>query len=148
MRQTPRDATLVLLSLQQSQNLCRRYSSNNGVILLVWAASFVVDMVGFDMGRWLHSYLFGPLAITIINSLVLGWRIWYARQLPIRPRCPLTNRAIFLWGCYITALLVGGLVGWGLLFATYPPCWFTLLGLLGTLPLAIRGMQLFRLAHR
>lgn len=149
MHQTPRDATLALLSLKRSQSLSLRYSSNNGIILLVWAGSFVADMIGFDIGRWFHSVLFGVLAITVINSLVVGWRIWYARQLPVRPHRPLTNRAIFLWGWYVTALSLAGLVGWGMLFPTYPypPFWFTLLGILGALPLALRGMRLYRLAR-
>jgi hypothetical protein len=83
----------------------------------------------------------------LLNSAMLGWRWWYARRLPVRLRRLITNRVIFLWSWYYVVLIGLGVGGWVVVIGWYPPFWFTLLGLVGALPLLVSGARLWRRAH-
>lgn len=140
-QETQRDAAFALLTVRRSEALSERFSTNNGTILFVWAGIFLLDMMLFDVGRLIHSWLFGPIAMTVINGVTAAWRFWYERTLPIRPRRALTNRVIFWWSWYYVILVLAGVAGWLIIFDTYPPLWFTLLGVMGALPLAVAGYR-------
>lgn len=147
MDATPREAVEALLRVRQSQRLAARYSVNNGVILLAWAAIHLLDMLAFEAGRFVHSILSAVVAVILINGSLLIWRIWYGRALPVHPLRALTNRVIFGWSWYYVALIGAGVGGWALLVGHFPPGWFTLLGALGALPLAVAGWLLSRQAR-
>ena len=142
METTPREAAETLLRLRQSQRLAARYSTNNGMILLAWAAIHLLDMLAFEAGRFAHSVFGAVAAVILINGSLLIWRIWYGRALPVHPLRALTNRVIFRWSWYYVALVGAGVGGWAIFIGSFPPGWFALLGVLGAAPLAIAGYRL------
>jgi len=142
METTPREAAQALLQLRHSQRLAARYSSNNGVILLAWAAIHLLDMLVFEAGHIAHSVVGAVVGVIIINGSLLLWLIWYRRRLPINPLRALTQRVIFLWSWYYVALIGVGIGGWAVFIGSYPVGWFVFLGVLGALPLAVCGYRL------
>lgn len=142
------DIPEILGSVERAQVVVARYSENNGVILLVWGVTFLLDMVAFDVSRPLKSVYPGVIFMFCLNPAVLGWRFWYVQRLPVRPLRSITNKIIFLWSFYYVTLTLLGLVGWALLIGVYPPYWFSFLGVLGALPLLGYGWRLWRRAHR
>src|SRR6185312_14126721 len=124
METTPREAAQALLQLRDSQRLAAHYSSNNGVILMAWAAIHLLDMLVFQAGLIVHS-VFGAVAgVIVINGLLLLWLIWYRRGLPIHPLRALTRRVIFLWSWYYVALIGFGVGVWAVFIGSFPPGWF------------------------
>lgn len=147
MDATPREAVEALMRVRQSQRLAARYSTNNGVILLAWAAIHLLDMLAFEVGRAAHSIPGAVVAVILLNGALLIWRIRYGRALPVHPLRALTNRVIFLWSWYYVALIGAGVGGWAILVGAFPPGWFALLGVLGALPLAVAGWLLSKQAR-
>jgi hypothetical protein len=120
---------------------------DNGIILFVWAADFLCDMLIFEAGRASHSPFGAAIGVTLLNGAILAWRVWYAKRLPIRPLRSLANRVIFWWSwCYI-ALIGVGVDVWAVIIGSFPPGWFTLLDILGALLLAVAGYRLYKQAH-
>ena len=111
MESTPREAAQALLQLRNSQRLAARYSSNNGVILLAWAAIHLLDMLVFEAGLIAHSVLAAVVGVIAINGMLLLWLIWYRRRLPIQPLRAHTRRIIFLWSWYYVVLIGAGVGG-------------------------------------
>ena len=142
METTPREAAQTLLQLRNSQRLAARYSSNNGVILLAWAAIHLLDMLVFQAGYIAHSVAGAVVGVIFINGSLLLWLIWYRRRLPIHPLRALTQRVIFLWSWYYVALIGVGVGGWAVFIGPFPPGWFVFLGVFGALPLAVCGYGL------
>jgi len=142
METAPREAVDALLRLRQSQRLAACYSSNNGVILLAWAAIHLLDMLAFEVGRFAHSVFGAVVVVALINGSLLIWRIWYGWRLPIHSLRSLTNRVIFIWSWYYVALIGVGVCGWVVFVGSIPPGWFTVLGVFGALPLALAGYRL------
>jgi len=147
MEATPREAVEALLRVRQSERMAARYSTNNGVILLAWAAIHLLDMLAFEAGRVAHTILGAVVAVVLINGSLLIWRIWYGRALPIHPLRALTNRVIFFWSWYYVTLIGAGIGGWVMFVGAFPPGWFVLLGVLGALPLAVAGWLFSRRAR-
>lgn len=147
MNTTPREAAQALLQLRDSQRLAARYSSNNGAILLAWAAIHLLDMLVFQVGLIAHSVLSAVAGVIVINGLLLLWLIWYRRGLPIHPLRALTRRVIFLWSWYYVALIGVGVGVWAVFIGPFPPGWFVLLGVFVALPLAVCGYRLYQQAH-
>ena len=147
METTPREAAQTLLQLRNSQRLAARYSSNNGVILLAWAAIHLLDMLVFQAGLIAHSVVGAVVGVIIVNGSLLLWLIWYRRGLPIYPLRALTRRVIFLWSWYYVALIGVGVGGWAVFIGPFPRGWFVFLGVIGALPLAVCGYRLRQQAH-
>lgn len=147
METTPREAAQALLQLRNSQRLTARYSSNNGVILMAWAAIHLLDMLVFQAGLIAHSVVGSVIGVIVINGSLLLWLIWYRRRLPIHPLRALTQRVIFLWSWYYSALIGVGVGGWAVFIGSFPPGWFIFLGVLGALPLAVSGYRLYQQAQ-
>lgn len=147
METTPREATQALLQLRNSQRLAARYSSNNGVILLAWAAIHLLDMLVFEAGLIAHSVMGAVVGVIVINGLLLLWLFWYRRRLPIHPLRVLTRRVIVLWSWYYVALIGIGVGGWAVFIGPFPTGWFVFLGVFGALPLAVSGYRLSRQAR-
>jgi hypothetical protein len=112
METTPREAAQALVQLRNSQRLAARYSSNNGVILLAWAAIHLLDMLVFQAGLIAHSVTGAVVGVVVINGLLMLWLVWYRRRLPIHPLRVLTGRVIVLWSWYYMALIGVGVGGW------------------------------------
>lgn len=161
MSLTPREAVRGLLEIEHAKTAALRHSLDNGTLLLVWGSVYLLDLMGFDVGRLaqpaLNSFLPSPtshlgpggmpLALTygiawmaVLNLATLAWRAWYTRYQPIRLRNALTTRVLCVWSGYMVLLGLGisipVMVG-----VPCPPGWFTLLGLLGALPLWAAGYQ-------
>ena len=147
MESTPREAAQTLLQLRNGQRLAARYSSNNGVILLAWAAVHLLDMLVFEAGLIVHSILAAVVGVIVINGLLLLWLIWYRRRLPIQPLRALTRRVIFLWSWYYVVLIGAGVGGWAVFIGPFPAGWFIFLGVFGALPLAVCGYRLHQQAR-
>lgn len=118
-----------------------RKGLDNGIVLLVWGLCFLLDMIGFDLSRLTGSPLAAVLWMSGINAIVVGWRIWYSRRCPVRLRQTLTNRVIFFWSWYYLALVLLGVGAWAIVIGSFPPGWFTLLGVAGALPLLIAAYR-------
>jgi len=147
METTPREAAQALLQLRNSQRLAARHSSNNGVILLAWAAIHLLDMLVFQVGLIAHSVFSAVAGVIAINGLLLFWLIWYRRGLPIHPLRVHTRRVIFLWSWYYVALIGVGVGVWAVFIGPFPAGWFVFLGVFGALPLAMCGYRLHQQAH-
>ena len=147
MESTPREAAQALLQLRNGQRLAARYSSNNGVILLAWAAIHLLDMLVFEAGLIVHSILAAVVGVIVINGLLLLWLIWYRRRLPIQPLRARTRRVIFLWSWYYVVLIGAGVGGWAVFIGPFPAGWFIFLGVFGALPLAVCGYRLYQQAR-
>jgi hypothetical protein len=147
METTPREAAQALLQLRDSQRLAACYSSNNGVILLAWAAIHLLDMLVFQAGLIAHSVLSAVAGVIVINGLLLLWLIRYRRGLPIHPLRARTWRVIFLWSWYYVALIGVGVGAWSVFIGPFPPGWFVFLGVFGAMPLAVCGYRLYQQAH-
>lgn len=141
-------AEALLAHIEKSQRVTKRYSLDNGIVLMAWGLNFFLDMVGFDVSRITGSVVPGVIFIVVLNAAFLAWRFWYARRLPIRPLRVLTNKIVFFWSFYYVALVLLGVGAWIIFIGPYPPFWFTLLGVLGALPLLISGWLQWRVAHK
>ncbi|MFI5273529.1 MAG: hypothetical protein ACHQ4H_10905 [Ktedonobacterales bacterium] len=141
------EAAEALRQIERGRAIAARHSADNGVVLLVWGSTFLLDMAGFDASRLTGSVVPGVIFICCLNALVVIWRLWYARRLPIRLARTLTNRVIFWWSWYYVALVGLGVGAWIVFIGPYPPLWLTLIGLLGAVPLWIGGARLWRQAH-
>lgn len=174
MDATPREAVHALFAIERARDATTRSSLDNGTLLMVWGSAFLLDLLGFDVSRFLALHLrpgdaasalagmvsraaplsappalmAGVIWMTALNSAVLIWRVWYARRLPIRLPRTLANGVIFWWSWYYVALMAVGLGGWALWVGAYPMGWFTLLGLLGALPLWLAGLRQRRRRHQ
>lgn len=147
MQTSERRAAAQLQMIEQARLATAQRGMDNGVTLLVWGLTFLLDMIAFDLSRLTGSPLAAVIFICVLNSAMLGWRWWYARRLPVRLRRLITNRVIFLWSWYYVVLIGLGVGGWVVVIGWYPPFWFTLLGLVGALPLLVSGARLWRRAH-
>lgn len=133
--------------IERMRQATAQRSLDNGIVLIGWGLTFLIDMVAFDLSRLTGSPLAAIIFIAVFNSAFLVWRWRYARRLPIRLRKTITNRAIFLWSWYYIALVGLGVGVWVIVVGTYPPLWFTLLGVMGAAPLLLSGARLWRRAH-
>ncbi len=147
METTTREAGEMLLAVEQARATAIRHSLNNGIVLLVWGAAFLLDMIAFDTSRLLGSVWPAVAFVVLFNGGVVAWKVWYERRLPIRPRVVLFNRVIFWWAWYHTALVGLGVGGWVIVIGRYPPFWLTAIGLAGALPLFIVGGRQWAQAH-
>ena len=137
----------MLREIERARLATAQRGADNGVVLIVWGLTFLLDMVTFDLSRLTGSPLAAIIFITVFNSAMLGWRWWYARRQPIRLRRILTYRIIYLWSWFYVALIGLGVGGWIIVFGRYPPLWFTLLGIVGAAPLLVAGARLWRQTH-
>ncbi|GCE24229.1 hypothetical protein [Dictyobacter kobayashii] len=147
METNPRQAADLLEQIEQASRMATRYSLDNGLVLLVWGMTFLLDMVGFDVSRVLGSVLPGLVFMCVLNVAMITWRVWYSRRLPIQLRRVLTNKIIYLWSFYYVTLIGLGVGAWIFLSGSFPPFWFTLLGILGALPLLVSGWRMRRRAY-
>ncbi len=147
MQTSSRNAAAMLRKIEQVRLATARHSADNGVVLIVWGMTFLLDLVAFDLSRLTGSPLAAIIFVTGFNAAVLLWRWWYIRRQPIRLRRVITNRVIFVWSWYYVALIGLGIGGWAIVLGAFPPLWFTLLGALGALPLLVSGVRLWRRAH-
>ncbi|MFI5275844.1 MAG: hypothetical protein ACHQ1E_01120 [Ktedonobacterales bacterium] len=147
MHTSPPNAAEQLRVIERMRLATAQRSLDNGIVLIGWGLTFLIDMVAFDLSRLTGSPLAAIIFIAVFNSAFLVWRLRYARRLPIRLRQTITNRAIFLWSWYYIALVGLGVGVWVIVVGSYPPLWFTLLGLIGATPLLLSGAWLWRRAH-
>lgn len=146
--QTPvSDAASMLREIERARLATAQQGADNGVVLIVWGLTFLLDMVAFDLSRLTGSPLAAVIFVIGFNGAMLGWRWWYARRQPIRLRHAITYRVIFLWSWFYVALIGLGVGGWAIFIGRFPPLWFTLLGVVGALPLLLKGLQMWRHAH-
>jgi hypothetical protein len=148
METTTREAGEMLLTVERARAAATRHSLNNGIVLLVWAAAFLLDMIAFDASRLLGTVWPAVAFVVILDGAVVAWKVWYQRQLPVRPRVVLFDRVIFWWAWYHAALVGVGVGGWAIVIGRYPPFWLTGIGVVGALPLFIVGMSQWRQSHR
>ncbi|HEX6799989.1 MAG TPA: hypothetical protein VF116_19915 [Ktedonobacterales bacterium] len=141
METTREAAAAALREVERERVASARNSVDNGAVLLVWGTIFLLDMLGFELSRRLGPVWPGVAFMCAVNAAAAGWRLWYARRLPIRLRRTLTNRVIFWWSWYYVALVGLGVGAWIVFVGPYPPLWLTLIGLLGALPLWIAGLR-------
>lgn len=147
MKTTTREAGELLLAVERARATATRHSLNNGIVLFVWAAAFLLDMIAFDASRLLGTVWPAVAFVVILNGAVVVWKVWYGRQLPVRPRVVLFDRVIFWWAWYHAALVGLGVGGWAIVIGRYPPFWLSGIGVAGALPLFIVGMRQWRQAH-
>lgn len=147
MRISSHDAAGMLREIERARLATARHSVDNGVVLMVWGLTFLLDMVAFDLSRPTGSPLAAVIFMLGFNGAVLWWRWRYTRRQPVRLRQIVTNRVIFLWSWYYVALIGLGVGGWAIVIGRFPPLWFTLLGALGALPLLAHGARLWRRAR-
>jgi hypothetical protein len=136
-----------LREIERAQVVVARHSEDNGVVLLVWGITILLDMIVFDV-CYQQGYKAPVPAVVFmccLNPVVLGWRFWYVRHLPIQPLKVRTNKIIFYWSFYYMALTC---VGAGVfVIGVHPPFFWSLLGILVALPLLISGWRLWCRAH-
>lgn len=141
METTREAAAAALREVERGRITSARNSVDNGTVLLVWGTVFLLDMLGFELSWHLGPVWPGVAFMCVVNAAAVGWRVWYARRLPIRLRRAVTSRVIFWWSWYYVALVGLGVGAWIVFVGPYPPLWLALIGLLGALPLWIAGLR-------
>ena len=142
-----RSAAEALREIERVRVVAIQRSVDNGVVLLVWGLTFLLDMVAFDLSRLTGSPWPAVAFLFCFNGGMLAWRWWYTRRQPVRLRRLVTNRVIWAWAWFYVALIGAGVGGWAVFVGRFPPLWFTLLGVVGALPLLVSGAHLWRAAH-
>lgn len=141
METTRETVTEALREVERGRVAAARNSVDNGTVLLVWGTVFLLDMLGFELSRHLGPVWPGVAFMGAVNALAVGWRLEYARRLPIRLRRAVMSRVIFWWSWYYVALVGLGVGVWIVFVGPYPPLWLALIGVLGALPLWIAGLR-------
>jgi hypothetical protein len=134
-------AAEALREVERSRAVAARNGVDNGTLLLVWGTVFLLDMLGFEVSWRVGPVWSGVAFMGVLNAAAVGWRLWYARQLPIRLHRALTSRVVFWWSWYYVALVGLGVGAWIDFIGPYPPLWFVLIGVFGALPLWIAGLR-------
>lgn len=147
METTSREAQEALLLVERAKSIAARHGANNGFLLIVWGAAFLVDMIAFDVSRLLGTVWPAVAFVVIFNASVVVWKLWYERRLPVQPLLVQFDRIIFWWAWYHVALVGLGVGAWAVVVGHFPPFWFTGIGLAGALPLYVAGLRQRRRAR-
>lgn len=141
METTSREAQEALLLIERAKSTAARHSANNGSVLIAWGATFLLDMIAFDVSRLLGAVWPAVVFVVVFNTSVVLWKLWYERHLPVKPLAVLFDRVLFWWAWYLVALVGLGVGAWAVVVGHFPPFWFTGIGLAGALPLYVAGLR-------
>lgn len=151
-------AQAALHTIAQAETLAARNGQNNGIIPLVWGASVLLFLTGFDVVPRLLADPDVGLLVTggclwLLPVLTGVWTCSYRRRLPVRPQAVEKPRLYFWWVWYHVAVLCGGMA----LAYVYSvhlhnhclmPGTFTVIGLVDAAPLLYVGWTQRRRAGR